>query len=314
MSHLQSFAKVLPVLLVIGLGASLRRLKVLSEETARELKTLVVKVTLPPLLFLAFARLDPQVRYLGVVVVLFLACLAGFLVGKLLKPITRIKARTFPLLLTGFEAGMMGYALYAAIYGAGNVHKIALTDLGHLVFVYVFLIPLLERDAGSPRTFHQRIVGIAKTPVLVAIAAGLVFGKSGLMAVSAGVPLLSGVLDALALVGSLTAPLVALLVGYDLRLDVRGLHRPALTLVLRLAFWIPVSLLIAKFVLRRWLGLDDGYVAALMVMVVLPPPFVYPIFMPPSAREDLDYTVNTLALATVNTLGAVTAVAMLIPP
>jgi malate permease and related proteins len=313
MSHLQSFAKVLPVLLVIGLGASLRRFKVLGEGTARELKKLVVNITLPPLLFLAFARLDAQVRYLGVVVVLFGACLAGFLVGKLLQPLTRIQARTFPVLMTGFEAGMMGYALYAAIYGASNVHKIALMDLGHLIFVYTILIPMLERGAGARRPLAEQLRGIARTPVLVAIVAGLIVGQSGLMAALGGYALAGGLLDALALVGSLTAPLVALLVGFDLRLELRGLSRPALTVALRLAFWIPVSLLIVQLVLRRWLGLDDGYVAALMVMIVLPPPFVYPIFMPASAREDLDYTVNTLALATVVTLGAVTAVAILFP-
>jgi hypothetical protein len=38
MTHLDSFAKVLPVLLIIALGAVLRRARVLSVATAGELK------------------------------------------------------------------------------------------------------------------------------------------------------------------------------------------------------------------------------------------------------------------------------------
>lgn len=313
MNQLDSFAKVLPVLLVIGLGMLLRRLRVLSESAAGELKKLVVNVTLPALLFLAFAGLHAELRYLGLVVTMFLACLAGLLLGKLVQPLTGLRARTFPMLFTGFEAGMMGYALFASIYGQQNLRWFALVDLGHVVFVFAVLIPALQHVTQGARGLGETLRGIVRTPVILAIAAGLVADRLGVLGLAARSPLTAGILDAVGLVGGMTTPLVALLIGFDLRLELRGLARPALAVGLRLLLWVPVGLAIGALVVRRWLGLDRTVVAAVMLMVVLPPPFVIPIFLPEGERAELDFTVRTLALASVVTLVAVTAVALLYP-
>ena len=312
MSHLDSFAKVLPVLLIIALGVLLRRMRVLSSATAGELKKLVVNVTLPALLFVAFASLHAERRYLGVVATMFLACLGGLLVGRLVQPLTRIRARTFPMLFTGFEAGMMD-ALYASIYGQENLHWFALVDLGHVVFVFAVLIPVLQRATGAARSLRETVQGVARTPVILAIAAGLIADWMGLMGRLARSSLTAGVPEAIRLVGGMTTPLVAILIGFDLSLSLRGLGRPALALVLRLLLWIPAGLAIAELVVHRWLGLGRGVVAAVMLMVVLPPPFVIPIFLPEQEREDLDFTVRMVALATIVTLVAATVVALLYP-
>jgi malate permease and related proteins len=111
----------------------------------------------------------------------------------------------------------------------------------------------------------------------------------------------------------MTTPLVAVLIGFDLSLSMRGLGRPALALGLRLLLWVPAGLAIAELVVHRWLGLGRGVVAAVMLMVVLPPPFVIPIFLPEEERDELDFTVRTLALATIVTLVAATLVALLYP-
>ncbi len=313
MAQLDALSKVLPILLVIALGAGLRRLGLLSDRTAGELKRLVVNVTLPALLFLAFARLEAQLDSLALVATMFLACLAGLLVGALLRRVIGIRARTFPMLLTGFEAGMMGYALYGSIYGAEHLHRFALVDLGHVLFVFAVLIPVLQRATQGPRPLGATLGDLARSPVLVAIVAGLVVGRTGLLGAAQAIPVASGVAAALALVGSLTTPLVALLIGHDLRLELRGLARPALALGLRLLLWLPAGVAIAELVAHRWLGLDRGYLAAVLLMVVLPPPFVIPIFLPESERDELAFTVSTLALSTLVTLVAVTVVALVYP-
>jgi predicted permease len=314
MPQLTALSKVLPILLVIGLGVLLRRLGLLTERTAGDLKRLVVNVTLPALLFLAFARLDAPLTSLGLVATMFLACLAGLLVGFALRRALGIRARTFPMLLTGFEAGMMGYALFASIYGAESLHRFALVDLGHVVFVFAVLIPVLQRATQGARPLRETLGGLLRSPVLLAIAGGLIADRTGLLRTLAATPVVSGLPDAVGLVGGMTTPLVALLIGHDLRLRLRGLARPALTLGLRLLLWIPAGVAIAELVVQRWLGLDRGYVAAVLLLVILPPPFVIPIFLPETAREELDDTVSTLALSTLVTLVAATGVALLYPP
>ncbi|HVO18922.1 MAG TPA: AEC family transporter [Anaeromyxobacter sp.] len=314
MSRLDALGKVLPVLLVIALGAGLRRAGLLGERAAGELKRLAVNVTLPALLFLAFARLQVDPRTVRLAAVMFLLCLAGLGVGSLLRPAVAPGARTFPVLFTGFEAGMMGYALYASLYGQENLHRFAAVDLGHVLFVFAVLIPVLRRATRGRTSPGEAILGVARSPVVLAIALGLLAGWSGLLRALQGRALLSGLPDAAALVGGMTTPLVALLVGCDLRLRARGLGRPALAIGLRLLFWIPVGLLVGELMVRRWLGLDRGVAAAVLLMVVLPPPFVIPIFLPEEERAELDLTVSSLALATLATLVAVTGVAIAYPP
>jgi len=314
MSHLDALGKVLPVLLVIALGAGLRSAGLLGDRAAGELKRLVVNVTLPALLFLAFARLEVDPPTLRLVAVMFLLCLAGLAVGRLLKPAVAPGVRTFPMLFTGFEAGMMGYALYASLYGQENLHRFAAVDLGHVLFVFAVLIPVLQRATGGRTSLAETILGVTRSPVVLAIALGLLAGWSGLLRALQGRALAAGIPEAAALVGGMTTPLVALLVGSDLRLRARGLGRPALAIGLRLLVWIPVGLLVGELLVRRWLGLDRGVVAAVLLMVVLPPPFVIPIFLPEEERAELDFTVSSLALATVATLVAVTGLALAYPP
>jgi hypothetical protein len=208
---------------------------------------------------------------------------------------------------------MMGYSLYASLYGPENLHRFALVDLGHVVFVFAVLVPVLQRDTQGARPLRETLLGVARSPVILAIALGLAAGWSGLLRAIQGAPLASAIPEVLVLVGAMTTPLVGILIGYDLRLRARGLARPALTLALRLLIWIPAGLLLAELVVHRWLGLDRGVTAAVMLMVVLPPPFVIPIFLPEGERAELDFTVSTLALATLTTLVAASVVAVAYP-
>ena len=69
MVYLEAFSKVLPVLLLIGLGALLRRIGFLSEAAVHGLKQLVVNITLPAALFLAFGGVALEGRHLVIVAV-----------------------------------------------------------------------------------------------------------------------------------------------------------------------------------------------------------------------------------------------------
>jgi hypothetical protein len=67
-------------------------------------------------------------------------------------------------------------------------------------------------------------------------------------------------------------------------------------------------------VIGRLLGLDPVFQAAMLTMVLLPPPFVIPIFMRRGSEQDTNYVVNTLTLATLGTLLAYAVVPLLYPP
>jgi predicted permease len=302
MGHLAAFAKVIPVALVILLGHGLRRSRLLGEATVAELKKLIVRVTLPCLLFVAFSRVRAEARHLGLVAAMFAACVVAFRVGRALARPLGFRERTYPTLLAGFEAGMMGYALFAAVYGPEQLYKVALVDLGQALFVYALMMPVLERLGHGPASGAARFLALARNPIIVAMVAGLLLQPLGLTGALTGWPVTNGVLEAMALLGGLTGPLVMIAVGYELRLDLARVRRPALAIATRLALWIPLGFLLVYGVARRWLGLDPGFEAALATVIILPPPFVIPIFLPAGDREELRFAMDALAVATLVTV------------
>jgi hypothetical protein len=112
----------------------------------------------------------------------------------------------------------------------------------------------------------------------------------------------------------LTTPLVAIVIGYEMRLQLGNLARPAGTIGLRLLYWVPLGVLLSVLVVGRVLRLDVVFQAAVMTMFILPPPFVIPLFMRAASEEERTYVVNTLSLATLVTLFAFALVGVLYPP
>lgn len=309
-----ALSKVLPVFLLILLGMLLRKRQFVRGETVQDLKKLVVNVTLPAVLFMAFSQVTLDLQYLAVVILMFTACMAVWLGARFLRAPLGVFSPFFPRLMTGFEAGMMGYAIFAAVYGQDQIYKFGIVDLGQVLFVFFVLVPGLQRTASGARPFRETVIGFLKTPVILAILGGLLFKQSGLSSVFASRPLLNSVLATLTLVGSMTTPLVAIAIGYELQLKTGALRNPLRTVAARLLIWVPFGLVMSFLVMGRWLGLDPVFQAAVLTMVILPPPFVIPLFMRSADVEDTNYVLNTLTLATIITLFAFTLVPLVVPP
>ncbi len=314
MVFLTALSKVLPVFLLILLGVALRRWHVISPATVQDLRKLVVNITLPAVLFLAFSQVTLEPQYLAIVAIMFIACLAALLVGRRLGGPLRVDSAYLPSLLTGFEAGMLGYAIYAAVYGAENIYKFGIVDLGQVLFVFFVLVPGLERLTYGARPLAATALNFVKTPVILAILGGLLFKATGLTEVFIASPLLNSGLETLRLLGAMTTPLVALVIGYGLQLRAGALAKPARTVAARLLLWLPFGLALSVFVVGRLLGLDQEFQAAVLTMVLLPPPFVIPMFMTKATEEDANYVINTLTLATLVTLFAYALVPTIFPP
>jgi predicted permease len=311
---LSALAKVLPILLIILLGVGLRRLRFFEPATVDDLKQLIVNVTLPAALFLAFARVTIEARYVLIAGSVFAACWLVLLLARGVGPALGIRSPFFPPLMTGFEAGMLGYAIYGAVYGAENLYKFGIVDLGQVLFVFFVLVPGLARQSSGPVSFRTTLIGFLKTPVILAIVGGLLFNQLGLPARFAASPILNSILEMLGLVGSMTTPLVALVIGYGLTLEPGALRGPFVTAGARLLLWLALGIPFAVWVVGGMLRLDVAFQAAVVTMVLLPGPFVIPMFMPEASEEEYAYVVNTLTLGTLATLFAYALVPVFFPP
>lgn len=314
MNYIEALSKVLPVILLLSLGAILNRTRFIHYQTVQEIKKLVINITLPAVLFLAFAQASIQVSYLLIVGLVFALCVLALLLGRWIHPLTRIQAPYFPALMTGFEAGMMGYAIFASVYGAENIYKFAVVDLGQVTFVFFVLVPTLERLSTGPQPFVHTLRNFFRTPVILAILAGMLANSIGLIPTLNSWPLSASLVQTLEIIAGLTMPLVALVIGYEMRLSRGNLGQPALTIGLRLLYWIPMGILLSTLVVGRLLQLDPIFQAAVLTMFILPPPFVIPLFIPTASDADRAYVVNTLSLATLVTLFAFALIGGIYPP
>lgn len=313
MIYLTALSKVLPILLLFILGALFRKWRFLSEAAVADMKKLVVNVTLPAVLFLAFAGVTLEGRHLILVAVVFAACLLALFIGRLIGPLLGLRSRYFPPLMTGFEAGMMGYAIYAAVYGAENIFRFAVVDLGQVLFVFFVLVPYISQVATGRMSLRETVIGFFKTPVIIAIFLGIIFNQLGLMTPLRGWPPTEAVLRTLEIIGAMTTPLIAIVIGYELQLHPGALGRPVRAVALRLLLWIPAGLLLIALVVDRVLGGDPLFRAAVMTMFVLPPPFVAPLFMGKASEAERTFVVNSLSLATLATLVLFTVVTLVYP-
>ena len=310
MVYLAAFSKVLPVLLLIGLGALLRRTRFLNEAAIGGFKQLVVNITLPASLFLAFAGVTLEAGHMVVAALVFALCGAALLLGRLRRPLFGVDSAYLPPLLTGFEAGMMGYAIYGAVFGSGSIFQFAVIDLGQVLFVFFVLAPYVQRLGAGPVDFSTTLRNFLRTPVILSILLGIAANRTGVMALADSRPVSAALVETLRLLAAVTTPLIALVIGYEVNWQHDKLAAPLRTLGLRLIFWVPAGLLINWLVVGPLFPGDRLLQAAVMTMFVLPPPFVIPIFMTDAQASDQAYVVNTLSAATVVTLVAFTLVSV----
>ena len=314
MAFLESFSSTLPIILMILFGVFLRKRSFFGETTIQEIKKLVVNVSLPLVLLNAFAVMAFELRYLWIIITIFLGCVVVMFSSRYLEKIIQIPSHFFPFLMAGFEAGMMGYAIFGSVYGVENIPKFAIMDLGQVLFVFLVLIPTLEN--GGDRRMDLKAVGalFLKSPVIIAIFCGILLNISGLYSIFARFPISNALIQTTSVLGSVTIPLVAIVLGYDLNLKLSTIGKPLKTVAIRMTVWVVFGFLFNFFIIRQMLGLDTIYQAAVWVLLVLPPPFVIPLFMTQSNESDRNYIANTLSLSTLVSLLSVVVIRFLILP
>lgn len=107
-------------MLMLGIGMLCRSRNMISREGINALKSVVVNITLPAVLLGAFATTRYTFMDVVIPLMMFLVCLVAWLMGKAAGKLPGLSSRFVPFLTTGFEAGMLGYALFEMLYGSAR--------------------------------------------------------------------------------------------------------------------------------------------------------------------------------------------------
>jgi len=302
MTSLETLSSTLPIIFLVLAGILIRATHLIQPEAVADIKKLVVNVTLPLLLLKAFATMTFELRYLLIVSIIFLACTLVMFLTARLRVVPGLTSRYASYLMAGFEAGMLGYALFSSIYGAENISRFAVIDLGQVLFVFFVLITRLKFQQERRLNASETLLTFLKSPVIIAILAGILMNLSGAYLALAGWPITDSLLKTAEILAGLTTPLVALVIGYELRFQRGGLLQPFLTVLIRLGVWVVLALALNHLVIRQLLGLDRLFEAAVLLMALLPAPFVIPLYLQESDLSERDYILNTLSLGTITAL------------
>ncbi|WP_291637896.1 AEC family transporter [Clostridium sp.] len=289
-------SKIVPVILLIALGNFFQHIKFFKESTIDDLKKIIVNISLPALLFTAFVEIKFQSKYLFIVVIVFGVCLLMLFVGVLLKRLLKVENKYFPSVFSGFETGMMGYSIFVAIYGSASMYKLAVVDLGQVVFVFFILVTYLGRLNGDNSNFKELVISFIKSPIIISIFLGIFLGSVGVIGLISKFSILNGFYETIKLISSLTVPIICIVIGYELHVSKNSFGLPLLTALIRIIIQVTIAFFINTFLIVGFLHLDKIFVIAVYTMFILPPPFVIPIFMKKCDYNDKQFMINTISI------------------
>lgn len=295
--------KALPVFVMLALGMLCRKKNILSREGVSSMKTFAVNITLPAVMFSAFATAQYSARSMLIPLVVFSLCVLSLVLGFASCRLLGIRGRLSPYLSAGFEAGMLGYALFALLFPGEGSAAFAIIDLGQVLFVFTLYKALLAGKGGLKGVVAEA----AHAPTVWAILAGIAVGASGLYRALEPVGV-SGVLDAVAgFIAAPTSTVILLTIGYDLLPEEIQFSKTARLVGLRIG--VSAAALLLAVLANRFLLGGMMHTGALVLMFTLPPPYVLPVFADvEEERTDISSALSVLTLVSLLLFMAMTVV------
>ncbi|MDD4081351.1 MAG: AEC family transporter [Eubacteriales bacterium] len=290
---------LLPVLVTLGLGMLAGRTGLLDEAGAGTLKKVVSRITLPFVIFQAFLTADYGTDMAVVFLVVAALCLATFAAGFLIRKRASGVSQLLPFTVSGYEMGMLGYPLFMILAGAPYMGYMAKVDLGQVLFVFSLYLFMLRRLTGEEKGLKGALLDIAKNPVMVALALGLILGVTGLAGLIMASPLGAQITSVTSFVGAPTAALILLAIGYDFKPKPALLGPVMKALLIRLALNAVFGGL-AILLLFLILPFDPWLLLAMLTMLILPAPFVLPVYSQnESEKEFVSMYLSTSTMVTI---------------
>ncbi len=296
-------ATALPVFLALFMGMMCRSRGFLTRDGVDTLKKVIINLTLPFVLFNSFATAEYSLSSLVLPVVVYVLCTLLLLAGFAIIRISGMKSRLAPFLASGFEAGMLGFALFGLLFPNESMSKFAMIVLGQEIFVFTLYKMLLTKKTGLKAILQDFI----SSPTLMAVVLGLVVGATGLYGKLQDWGVAVIVDSVTSFVSAPTAMIILLTVGFDLVIKEIPWKQTGGLIAMRLvlmAVCYGVLVLLNRTVLNGMI-----FEGAALVLVILPPPYIIPVFADePSERVQISSSLSALTLMTMALFAVISVV------
>jgi len=290
---------VLPVIIAILLGLFCSRRNVFGTEGLSALKSIIGRITLPVVLFNAFFTASYSLRVVLMFTIVFCSCTVALALGYLLRPLVKSHGTFMPFLLSGFETGMLGYALFGLIAGSRGVSTLAMFDVGQTLFAYTVFLAMLQSTGGKKPDAKGLIGNMLKNPAADGMLLGIILGVSGIgkLVLSSA---FAGIYTSVSgFIAAPTAFIILIVIGYELSLKKELLRPVFITAGARLLI-SGLLFLLASAILFALVPFEKNTMLALMVLFSLPAPFIIPLFA--DVKKEGEYISASLSVSTVFTI------------
>jgi len=282
--------RVVPLVFIIVLGAVLEKTRFIDEDAVKGMKKIVLNLSLPSLIFLNFLRSDLKPESLLLSAFIFGACMIGLGVGFLFKKLQRSSNQFYPSVYSSFVTGLLGYPFFISVFGSDHLYKLAILDIGNLLFIFTVLSMFLDSvrcgQTGNNRIkFSDHIKNMAKSPIMIGLLFGILISLTGIGGNVESHPITSSFISALTMISSTTVPIILLVIGYELHFDIKQFVEPISAVIMRILLMLFLAYLLNTYVVERLFKLDEMYKMAVYTMFVLPPTFVIPVFIEGECEE-----------------------------
>jgi predicted permease len=279
--------KLLPVLLTIMIGWALRKRKVISVQAMNELKNIIVNVALPCILFLSFGKTILEAKYIIIVVLVFAMCAAFYSAGFFLKrKVPGVFGSIFtPWFMGGFEFGMIGIGLFAALWGSENLPMIMLIGLGHEFFAWFVCVPYIQYKNSGAFNLVDTMKNFMKTPVILAIFGGLFVNITGLYQLIQTFFWGRALFSAMTSISNITVPLILMVIGYSLVIEGSSAIKMALYIMAKIAVVLSVGTVTLVLIQLLAGPMDPFFRIAFYAFLILPPSYLLPVLVKDNEEE-----------------------------
>jgi predicted permease len=286
---------VLPVLAMILLGRLCATKGILNDERHAGLKSIIGDILLPVVLFNAFFTAQYDGKLLLVFAMVFSSCLLALFAGYALKKFVKPYDRYMPLLMTSFEGGMLGYALYALVAGQSQTAIYAMVDIGQTMFAYTVFLAALKSAEGGKMSPKAMVRNMVTNKAFLGMTTGIVLGALGVYKAIAPTSFGTVLAELISFITAPTSALILLVVGYQLNFSKKLMKPVMITLGLRTAV-MAVIFAVVSSILFAIIEYDKLLMLALMLQYTLPAPFIIPLFA--DLKEDGEYVSTSLSMGT----------------
>lgn len=280
------FFKILPMLLLCGIGYGLRRGGMLQPVDAQTIGKLLSLLALPAVILRALlvTELTPDLIYLPLSALLVVTCLMGICLGWIRwGRWERAQAGALVTMFPTFEGGAIAYPLMLLAFGEVGLSRIVLFDLAQAIFLLtvVYCVSAAFGAAGvSPAAIATKL---ARTPFFWAIILGLIGNGLGIHN-----PVL---LELLTLIGNSFLLLILLLLSLEFQINPTAFGQYLLLALLKIGCGLGLG-----WGATLLFGLEGVERAAVIVGSALPPSMLTLLFTQ-EHHLDTTFAVSFISLA-----------------